>query len=81
VLSDCIGSADDLCTSVNAVRFRADSDDDLLRSLEVAAQFDAERLRAASMESRRLAARFGPERFGREIVGLIREFGEVSRNV
>jgi glycosyltransferase involved in cell wall biosynthesis len=76
VLSDRIGSADDLCNARNGVRFRAGSEEDLVGALEEAARFDDARLRAASAESRRLAAQFGPERFGRELAGLIRGFGE-----
>jgi glycosyltransferase involved in cell wall biosynthesis len=72
LLSDRIGSADDLCNSRNGTRFRAGSEDDLLRGLESAASRDDTWLRDASSESRRLAAYFGPERFGRELAKLIR---------
>jgi glycosyltransferase involved in cell wall biosynthesis len=77
LLSDRVGSADDLCTAANGLRFRADSESDLEGVLEAAAAFDPARLRAASTESRRLAAEFGPERFGREISSLIQSFFEV----
>jgi glycosyltransferase involved in cell wall biosynthesis len=77
VLSDRIGSADDLATSRNCVRFRADSDDDMVRALEEAADFDERRLAEAEVESRRLAAQFGPARFGREVASLIQSLSEV----
>ncbi len=74
VLSDAIGSADDLSTAENAVRFKAGRQDDLLRALTEAAAFDAARLAKAEAVSRGLAAEFGPERFGREVAGLIEQF-------
>jgi glycosyltransferase involved in cell wall biosynthesis len=78
VLSDRTGSADDLASPVNSVRFRAGSEDDLLRALLEAAAFDDEALCAAEAESRRLAAAFGPERFGRECKLLIDELTTVA---
>jgi glycosyltransferase involved in cell wall biosynthesis len=74
VLSDRIGSADDLSTPRNGVRFRAGNDDDLVRALHEAADFDDARLLEAGRESRRLAQEFGPERFGREVADLIDRF-------
>jgi glycosyltransferase involved in cell wall biosynthesis len=74
LLSDRIGSADDLCTATNGLRFRADSESDLELALEVAARFDAAQLQAAALESRRLAADFGPMRFAREVTSLIQSF-------
>lgn len=71
VLSDCVGSADDLATERNGVRFRAGRENDLVRALHEAADFDDARLLEASQESRRLAGQFGPERFGREVADLI----------
>ncbi len=73
-LSDCIGSADDLATPRNGVRFRAGSDDDLERALHQAADFDDLRLLEAGLESLRLAREYGPERFGREIADLVDQF-------
>jgi glycosyltransferase involved in cell wall biosynthesis len=74
LLSDCIGSADDLATTRNCVRFRAGSGDDLVRALHEAADFDDARLLEAGKESRRLAGKFGPERFGREVADLVAHF-------
>jgi glycosyltransferase involved in cell wall biosynthesis len=74
VLSDHIGSAEDLATPANALRFRAGDVADLARALEAAAQFDAARLAAAEAESRRLAGQFGPARFGAEAAGLVQRF-------
>jgi len=71
VLSDRVGSADDLATPVNALRFRAGDEDDLLRTLICAADLDDARLLSAEAESRRLARSFGPERFGDEVAALI----------
>jgi glycosyltransferase involved in cell wall biosynthesis len=76
LLSDRVGSADDLCTAANGLRFRAYSESDLEGALEAAARFDAARLRLAGAESRRLAAQFGPARFGREVANLIQSFSE-----
>ena len=74
VLSDRVGSADDLATPVNGVVFKAGDEDDLLRALQEAAAFDDARLGAAEAESRRLAEAFGPDRFGREVAALVDEF-------
>jgi glycosyltransferase involved in cell wall biosynthesis len=71
VLSDCIGSADDLATERNGIRFQAGNEDDLVRALHEAADFDDARLLEAGMESLRLARDFGPDRFGREVADLI----------
>ena len=74
VLSDRVGSADDLATPINGVVFKAGDGDDLLRALRQAAAFDDARLCAAEAELRRLAQSFGPDRFGREVAALIDEF-------
>jgi len=79
VLSNRIGSADDLATAVNGVLFEAGNADDLLRALHEAADFADARLVAAEAESRRLASPFGPDRFGREVEGLIRDFSQDAR--
>ena len=76
VLSDKIGSADDLCTRVNGVRFRAGDAGSLEDALEEAAGFGEPALRAAEAESRRLAAQFGPDRFAREAVRLVRDLSQ-----
>jgi glycosyltransferase involved in cell wall biosynthesis len=72
VLSDRIGSADDLATPENALRFRAGDVADLARALGTAAAFDGAQLAAAEAESLRLAGQFGPARFGTEVTGLVR---------
>ena len=76
VLSDRVGSADDLATPINGVVFKAGDGDDLLRALQQAAAFDDARLCAAEAELRRLAQAFGPDRFGREVAALIDEFAQ-----
>jgi glycosyltransferase involved in cell wall biosynthesis len=74
LLSGRIGSAGDLCTGVNGLRFRAGDPGELARTLAAAAACDATWLAAAETESRRLAARFGPERFASEAVRLVSDF-------
>ena len=76
VLSDCVGSAEDLCTPTNGVRFKARRKGDLVRALTESAAFDETRLTAAEAESRRLAAQFSPDRFAHEVANLIQELGE-----
>lgn len=73
VLSDAIGSADDLATPANAIRFRAGSEDDLVRALHEAADCDDERLAMAETCSRSVASQFGPRRFADEVEILINE--------
>ena len=72
-LSDAIGSADDLVTEANGVRFRAGDEDALVRALVTAASRDEAWLACAQAQSRALAANFGPDRFAREIAHLVRE--------
>lgn len=74
VLSDRIGSADDLATPRNSVRFRAGDVADLARALDAAAQFDASQLADAEADSRQLAKQFGPKRFGQEAAELVEMF-------
>jgi glycosyltransferase involved in cell wall biosynthesis len=73
VLSDAIGSGDDLATKTNAVRFTAGSEDDLVQALINAAGFDPVQLAGAEKKSRELARQFGPERFAKEVVGLVEQ--------
>ncbi len=79
VLSDAVGSADDLATSANAIRFRAGSEEDLVRALHAAADFDDERLALAETASRTVATQFGPNRFADEVETLINELLQNSR--
>jgi glycosyltransferase involved in cell wall biosynthesis len=74
LLSSRVGSADDLCTPANGIRFRAGDRGSLECALAEAASFDAQRLGVAEAESRRLALEFGPERFAREAAKLVRDF-------
>lgn len=78
VLSDRIGSADDLATMENSVRFRAGDVADLARALDTAAHFDAAQLAAAESASRRLAQQFGPERFASETAQLVKMFQKTT---
>jgi glycosyltransferase involved in cell wall biosynthesis len=72
VLSDAIGSGDDLADAMNSVRFSPGSIDALERALYVAASFDAAALRGAEAVSRRFAEQFGPERFASAAEELVR---------
>ena len=74
VLSDAIGSADDLGTSRNAIRFRAGNHVSLVRALIDAADRDTAWLATADAESRALAARFGPQRFAAEVASIVDRF-------
>lgn len=74
VLSDAVGSADDLASSANAIIFKAGNEADLLRALHSAAARDAAWLEAAERESLRLAAHFSPQRFAEEVAALVAEF-------
>jgi len=80
IVSDRVGSADDLCNAANAISFRAGSEDDLLRALHQAAALPQARLEAIRSESRRLAGSFGPARFGHEVAGLVRELNGSMRS-
>lgn len=71
LLSDAIGSADDLASARNAMRFKPRNEDVLVRALDAAADRDAAWLEAAEVESRALAAQFGPDRFATEVAGLV----------
>ena len=74
ILSDAIGSADDLRTPLNGVRFRAGSPAGLERALEAAAAFDDKQLELAEAKSLELAKQFGPKRFGREVKYFVDSF-------
>lgn len=74
VLSDAIGSADDLASVRNAIRFRANDEDDLYRALVDAAALSDDWFAAAEHESKSLACHFGPTRFAAELKDLIETF-------
>lgn len=71
LLSDAIGSGDDLARPDNAIRFRAGNHRDLVRALYEAADKDDGWLDRAERRSRELSARFGPKRFADELEALI----------
>ena len=73
VLSSAVGSAIDLAGRANALRFPAGNENELLRALREAAEFDEQRLACAEAESISLALRFGPHRFASEINSLVDE--------
>jgi glycosyltransferase involved in cell wall biosynthesis len=80
ILSDAIGSIDDLSNSKNCISFKAGNEDDLYRALVAASKFDEIRLVEAEAASRELSLRFGPERFARAANGLVKKFtGEKSQ--
>ena len=74
LLSDQIGSADDLATPQNAIRFKARNETSLLAAINQATTWDGGQLAAAEAMSRRLAAPFGPDRFGHEVANLVTRF-------
>jgi glycosyltransferase involved in cell wall biosynthesis len=71
ILSNAVGSADDLATQSNAISFRAGDGSDLVRALTTAADRDKAWLAGAETSSRGLATKFGPERFAQEIMSLV----------
>lgn len=73
ILSDAIGSADDLAGKTNALRFPAENRGALKHCLLQAATWDTERLGAAAAESTKLAEAFGPARFARQIKLFVEE--------
>lgn len=74
VLSDAIGSADDLATDTNALRFKAGDGAGLLHALKAASSKSDAWLAGAEQESLRLAARISPQRFADEFAALVAEF-------
>ena len=71
ILSDAIGSADDLADTSNSTRFATDDSRALESALTSAALFDRQLLGIAEATSRRLAGKFGPGRFAQEVVRLV----------
>jgi len=74
ILSDKIGSTDDLAGCRNSVRFAAGDSGALARALARAAAWTDARLEEAGKESRLLARRFGPARFADEVKRLVNSF-------
>ena len=74
ILSNAIGSIDDLTSTHNSLIFRAGSQIDLERALFQASNFNDEMLRAAQIESIYLASQFGPRRFSDEVKSIINEY-------
>ena len=71
LLSDAIGSADDLANSKNAISFQSNNETDLYRALIEAATLSGEWYDRAETESVRLAAYFGRQRFAAALRDLI----------
>jgi glycosyltransferase involved in cell wall biosynthesis len=71
ILSDEVGSGDDLAGPHNAVRFPAGNHEAIVKALTSAALFGEEQLGKAEAESRAIARIFGPDRFAGEIARLI----------
>ena len=74
VLSNAIGSGDDLADTTNGVSFRAGSEVGLVRALLAAAGMDDALLAGAEIRSRQFARQFGPDRFALEAAMLAEEF-------
>lgn len=81
ILSDAVGSGDDLASDRNAIRFRAGNKSELLAALLSAADRSSDWLSGAGSESRARARNFGPERFAAEISSLVSFFGGNSTSV
>ena len=75
LLSDQIGSADDLAGAHNACSFVATDDESLLSALHEAAAMNDHGWEAADGESCAKARKFGPERFAREVAAIVDRFG------
>jgi glycosyltransferase involved in cell wall biosynthesis len=71
VLSDAIGSGDDLATAENAIRFTAGSEASLFQALVTAARMDSRQLEKAEKVSLTLSSQFGPDRFSSEVKALV----------
>lgn len=71
VLSDAIGSADDLATTDNCFRFRAGNRRDMLSALRRASALRDEELVHVEETSRALARQFGPDRFAVTCLAVI----------
>lgn len=80
ILSDTVGSGDDLASDRNAIRFRAGNRSELLAALLSAADRSSDWLIGAGSESRARARNFGPERFAAEMSRLIEAFDGKSRS-
>lgn len=74
ILSDAIGSADDLANSKNGVFFKAGNEDALLCALNDAAARDALWLQNAEAESLHAASKFSPQVFADRIASLVAKF-------
>jgi glycosyltransferase involved in cell wall biosynthesis len=74
LLSNAIGSADDLSSSTNAIRFAAADENEILMALHRAADMDDTALDAMESESRARAQTFGPDRFASEIGVIAHRF-------
>jgi glycosyltransferase involved in cell wall biosynthesis len=74
LLSDQIGSADDLAGPKNTLTFVATDDESLLCAMHQAAEMDEVQLSAAQDETRALSLNFGPQRFAREVVSIVDRF-------
>ncbi|MER9242374.1 glycosyltransferase family 4 protein [Mesorhizobium sp. M0633] len=78
ILSDAVGSGDDLASDRNSICFRAGNKPELVAALLSAADRNSEWLIEAGSESRTRARNFGPERFAAEMSSLVSAFGGYS---
>jgi glycosyltransferase involved in cell wall biosynthesis len=74
LLSDAIGSKEDLASEVNSIEFKANNTESIARALTEASTFDHERLIRVEAESRRLAEQFGPHRFAEEVESILKKY-------
>lgn len=78
VLSDAIGSADDLTNSKNAIFFKAGKEDNLLGALNTAGTRDALWLQNAEKESLYAASKFSPQLTAENIASLVAKLRKIS---
>lgn len=72
VLSDKIGSSDDLAEGNTQLRFRAGDENDMLRALRMAAAMKPAALEKLQMSSLASAQCFGPARFANAVIGAVK---------
>lgn len=78
ILSDAIGSADDLAQGNNTLRFRAGDEKDLYRALTAAADLTPTELKSMQRDSLAAAARFGPDQFRSAVLAAIAAVTEAN---
>jgi len=73
ILSNKIGSIDDLACSDNAIIFKSDDEDEILKALLMASSKGPEWLAQAHSTSLDRAKKFGPAYFSKQLIDIIKE--------